>query len=156
MMKSMKLVTVALAAVFATTVLAQSAPTADPSRMDMRAPQGDRGMPPPHDFRGPHDPGEFSNPAMAVFNDLEQLHRLYLMAGRESEMQRIYDDVLKNTRDPMVRHFVTDAIVRLQLRPVNTSQAITTLQGQLKEDLSVVNTRAPGQMPPPAPKAEHD
>jgi hypothetical protein len=77
-----------------------------------------------------------------VINDLEQLRRLYAMAGRESEMIAVYHEVLNKTQDPMLRHFVYDSLAREQLKPANPDQAIATLHTSLAEDIAEAN-RAP-------------
>lgn len=90
----------------------------------------------------PHLPPHPAGPDFAVVNDLEQLHRLYAMSGRESQIVAVYHEVLNRTQDPMLRHYVYDSLARIQLKPVNVDQAIATLHTSLNEDLVALN-RAP-------------
>lgn len=96
--------------------------------------------PPPQDgqrfdegFQPPMGPG------FAVVNDLEQLRRLYAMAGRDDDIIAVYHDVLNSTQDPMLRHYVYDSLAREQLKPSNPDQAISTLRTSLSEDLVLAN-----------------
>ena len=125
------LFTAAFAALLIAATSSASAQDAPPPPM-----QG-HGQPPRGDaFQRPRGPG------FAVINDLEQLRRLYAMAGRESEMIAVYHDVLNKTQDPMLRHFVYDSLAREQLKPANPDQAIATLHTSLAEDIAAAN-RAP-------------
>ncbi|HYS63244.1 MAG TPA: hypothetical protein VEN30_05390 [Paraburkholderia sp.] len=124
----------------ATAALAQEA--SPPPAMSAHAhgePQ--RGDGPPHGPMGPMGPG------FAVINDLEQLRRLYAMAGREADIIAVYHEVLNKTQDPMLRHFVYDSLAREQLKPANPDQAIATLRTSLAEDLAAAN-KPPRGMPP--------
>jgi hypothetical protein len=78
-----------------------------------------------------------------VINDLEQLHRLYAISGREDEMIGIYHEVLIATQDPMVRSYVYDSLARAQLKPAHTDEAIATLHTSLTEDLAELRKRTP-------------
>jgi hypothetical protein len=101
-------------------------------------------------------------PDFAVVNDLEQLRRLYAMTGHEGDIIAVYHEVLNNTQNPLLRHFVYDSLAREQLRPSNPDQAIATLRTSLAEDLAASNRRPRGDrfgvdMPqapdaPPAPR----
>jgi hypothetical protein len=82
-------------------------------------------------------------PGNVVINDLEQLHRLYAITGREDEMIGIYHDVLKETQDPMIRNYVYDSLARVQLKPAHTEDAIATLRTSLAEDLAELKKREP-------------
>jgi hypothetical protein len=82
-----------------------------------------------------------------VINDLEQLRRLYAMSGREGEIVAVYHDVLNKTQDPMLRHYVYDALAREQLKPADADQAIATLRTSLSEDLVSAN-KSPRGLPP--------
>ena len=94
---------------------------------------------PQHDFRlaQPIVPGA------VVINDLEQLHRLYAITGREDEMIDIYHGVLKETQDPMIRSYVYDSLARVQLKPAHTDDAIATLRTSLAEDLAELKKHTP-------------
>ncbi|HLX01577.1 MAG TPA: hypothetical protein VKS80_05610 [Trinickia sp.] len=85
-------------------------------------------------------------PGTVVINDLEQLHRLYAITGREDEMIGIYHDVLKATQDPMIRNYVYDSLARVQLKPARTDDAIATLRTSLAEDLAELKQRAPASL----------
>jgi hypothetical protein len=89
-----------------------------------------------------------AGPDFAVVNDLEQLHRLYAMSGRESQIVAVYHEVLNRTQDPMLRHYVYDSLARIQLKPANVDQAIATLHTSLNEDLVALN-RVPHLAAPP-------
>jgi hypothetical protein len=89
-------------------------------------------MPPPF---GEHLP---PGPGFAVINDLEHLQRLYDLSGREAEMNAIYHDVLSKTTDPMIRHYVYDALARNELKPANVDEAIGTIHTSLNEDLETL------------------
>jgi hypothetical protein len=96
------------------------------------APMPPADQPPPFmDFPPP-------GPGFAVINDLEHLQRLYDLNGRPAEMTPIYRDVLKQTKDPMVRHFVYDALARTYLHPANPDEAIATIRSSLAEDLTAL------------------
>ena len=130
----------------ATAAFAQEAPPPPAAaRTHGEAQRGD-GPPAFHDRMGPMGP---MGPGFAVVNDLEQLRRLYAMSGRESEIIAVYHEVLNKTQDPMLRHYVYDALAREQLKPANPDQAIATLRTSLSEDLAAAN-KLPHGMPPPS------
>jgi hypothetical protein len=140
----------ALAAVLtvaATGALAQEAAAPPPASAEAHGePHRSDGPPGSH---GPHGP---MGPGFAVVNDLEQLRRLYAMSGREGEIVAVYHEVLNKTQDPMLRHYVYDALAREQLKPANTDQAIATLRTSLSEDLVAANKPPrgmPAGLPPP-------
>ncbi|HZR35271.1 MAG TPA: hypothetical protein VFA75_07830 [Nevskia sp.] len=85
-------------------------------------------------------------PPREVIHTLLEIERLYREQGRSKEVVALYQDVLARTRDPMVRHFAYDAIVRSQLQPADTDKALATLKQSLEESLQRLN-----QMPPPGP-----
>ncbi len=128
----------ALLAAAATSALAQGAPLAPPVPPEHMPPPPGAGFAPPH------------GPRFAVVNDLEQLHRLYAMTGHDGEMIAVYHDVLNRTQDPMLRHFVYDALAREELKPAHPDQAIATLRTSLGEDIAEVN-RAPQATPSGTP-----
>ncbi|OAJ59735.1 hypothetical protein A6V36_25985 [Paraburkholderia ginsengiterrae] len=127
----------------ATAAFAQEAPPPPAAARTHSEAQRDDGPPAFHDRMGPIGPG------FAVVNDLEQLRRLYAMSGRESEIIAVYHEVLNKTQDPMLRHYVYDALAREQLKPANPDQAIATLRTSLSEDLAASN-KLPHGMPPPS------
>ncbi|WP_281664896.1 hypothetical protein [Paraburkholderia fungorum] len=135
----------AVVSVAATGALAQEAAPPQPAPLHTQGepPQGDG----PRDPRGPHWQHEPKGPGFAVINDLEQLRRLYAMSGREGEIVAVYHDVLNKTQDPMLRHYVYDALAREQLKPANADQAIATLRASLSEDLVSAN-KSPRGLPP--------
>lgn len=121
---------------------------APPSAHAHGDPQHDEG-PRGHGSLGPMAP---MGPGFAVINDLEQLRRLYAMAGHENEIIAVYHDVLSKTQDPMLRHYVYDSLAREQLKPANPDQAIATLRTSLSEDLAAASKAphgGPDGMPPP-------
>jgi hypothetical protein len=103
--------------------------------------------PPPDIDGGPrgHEPAP-PGPGFAVVNDLEHLQRLYDLSGREGEMNAVYHDVLQKTQDPMIRHYVYDALARNQLRPANADQAIATIRTSLDEDLTALAKHPPAPL----------
>jgi hypothetical protein len=141
------LVSAALAAVLTVAATGAWAQEAAPSPASAHA----RGEPRRGDeAHHPHGP---MGPRFAVIHDLKQLRRLYAMSGREGEIVAVYHEVLNKTQDPMLRHYVYDALAREQLKPANTDQAIATLRTGLSEDL-VAATKPrgmPAGMQPPAP-----
>ncbi|HWY26238.1 MAG TPA: hypothetical protein VNX47_15040 [Nevskia sp.] len=85
-------------------------------------------------------------PPQEVIHTLMEIERLYREQGRNKEVVTLYQDVLGRTKDPMVRHFAYDAIVRAQLQPADTDRALATLKQSLEESLQRLN-----QIPPPGP-----
>lgn len=141
----------ALLTMAATAALAQEAST-PPSPGQMHGEPQRFDGPPPHGAMGPMMGPR--GPSFAVINDLEQLRRLYAMSGHPGEIIAVYHDVLNETQDPMLRHYVYDSLAREQLKPANPEQAIATLRTSLAEDLAAANkaphggaggTPAPGQ-----------
>jgi hypothetical protein len=115
--------------------------------------------PPPEHGQSPHfDAMPPHGPSVAAVNDLEQLRRLYAMTGHENEIVAVYHDVLNKSQDPMLRHFVYDALAREQLKPANPDQAIATLRTSLSEDIAAANRAPHGDRPgadaPPPPQAQ--
>jgi hypothetical protein len=100
----------------------------------------------PHPPMGEHMP---HGPGFTVINDLEHLQRLYDLSGRETEMNAIYHEVLAKTNDPMIRHYVYDALARNELKPSNVDEAIGTIRTSLNEDLDTL-----AKHPEKAPKAQ--
>ena len=108
-------------------------------------PPGAKG-PVPHGPAGAVLPGLPLGPGPngAVIADLEQLQMLYRLTGSDAELLSIYRDVLKKSKDPVVRQYTYAAIARAQMRPTNPADAIATIRQSLDEDL----TRA-SKLPPP-------
>ncbi|TKC89505.1 hypothetical protein FAZ69_11295 [Trinickia terrae] len=104
------------------------------------------GMPPPGGehavLRYDASAAPLTFPRSMVINDLEQLHRLYAITGREDDIVGVYHDVLKETQDPAIRNYVYDSLARVQLKPAHADDAIATLRASLTEDLSTVNKRS--------------
>lgn len=143
----------ALAALFSVNVLSASAASAQEAPTPSAALRGEpqRGDGPPHGpmehggpmMMGPHGPG------FAVINDLEQLRRLYALSGHPGDIIAVYHDVLNKTQDPLLRHYVYDALAREQLKPANPEQAIATLRTSLAEDLAAASRTPHGAQPQP-------
>lgn len=129
----------------ATATFAQEALTPPPPAAMHGGPEHGDG---PRDEHGPRGPMMGPRgPGFAVINDLEQLRRLYAMAGREGEIIAVYHDVLSKTQDPMLRHYVYDSLAREQLKPANPDQAIATLRTSLAEDLTAASKMPHGEPP---------
>ncbi len=97
-------------------------------------------------FLALHGPGPGAGgPPQEVIHTLMEMERLYREQGRNKEVVALYQDVLGRTRDPLVRHFAYEAIVRAQLQPADTDKALATLRQSLDDSLQRLN-----QMPPPA------
>jgi hypothetical protein len=99
-----------------------------------------------HERCGPLSDASFARPmypGSVVINDLEQLHRLYAITGREDEMVGVYHAVLKETQDPMIRNYVYESLARVQLKPARADDAIATLRTSLAEDLAELKNRMP-------------
>lgn len=94
--------------------------------------------------RGPGGGG--AGPSIEVIHTLGEMEHLYRSQGRNKEVVALYQDVLARTKDPMVRHFAYEAIVRAQLQPVDTDKALATLKQSLDDSLQRLN-----QPPPPGP-----
>jgi hypothetical protein len=102
-------------------------------------------------FMSVHSPGPGigpGGPAQEVIHTLIELERLYTEQGRRKDVLALYQDVLARTKDPLVRRFAYDAIVRAQLQPADTDKAIATLKQSLDESLQRLN------QPPPPPKGD--
>jgi hypothetical protein len=99
--------------------------------------------PPPEHGQSPHfDAMPPHGPSVAAVN----------------EIVAVYHDVLNKSQDPMLRHFVYDALAREQLKPANPDQAIATLRTSLSEDIAAANRAPHGDRPgadaPPPPQAQ--
>ena len=76
------------------------------------------------------------DPDMGAFADLHALERLYREAGRDKELGGVYDEVLARSQDPELRTYAYHRLARLQARPADVDQAITTLRKSLSENLA--------------------
>lgn len=89
---------------------------------------------------GPHGPGPMG---FAVMRHVEEIAELYHDGGHPEMVLPFYRDVLAQTKDPMVRARIRDAIVEEQLKPADTSAAILTLRDQLRDDLAALDAHRP-------------
>ena len=78
----------------------------------------------------------FDNKRGGVIGDLRQLERLYMESGRSKELTALYNDVLAKSQNPRVRNYVYHHLARLQARPADVDQAISTLRKGLDESLA--------------------
>jgi hypothetical protein len=99
-------------------------------------------------FHGPGLHPAAGGPPQEVIHTLIQIEQLYRQQGRGKDVVPLYLDVLGRTKDPMVRRFAYDAIVRAQLQPADVDKALATLKQSLDESLTRLN-----QMQPPAAPA---
>lgn len=101
---------------------------------------------------GLHHP--FGGPGFDVINDLEQLRRLYTLAGRPDDILPVYHEVLEKSHNPEVRRFAYDELAREQLKPADPAAAIATLRASLNEDLARAD-KQPRTDPAPKQGASH-
>ncbi|VVE83413.1 hypothetical protein [Pandoraea sputorum] len=111
-------------------------------------------MPPPPPGMGPHvgGPGPrgpmgpmgpmgsagHSVPGFAAVRTIEEIAHLYRVGGHPENVLPFYRETLTQTRDPMLRHHLRQAIAREELKPADTTAAIVTLRAQLSEDLAAL------------------
>lgn len=93
-----------------------------------------------------HGPGPGASPlaggpAQEVIHTLVQMEQLYRQAGRGKEVVPLYLETLGRTKDPLVRRFAYDAIVRAQLQPADVDKALATLKQSLDESLQRLNDK---------------
>jgi len=123
----------------ATFAIAQTAPaTPAPAATTQDAGQAHKGHGMhKHGMRGHgmHRHG-FGHERNGVIGDLRQLERLYMESGRSKELAAVYNDVLAKSQNPRVRNYVQRHLARLQSRPANVDQAISTLRKGLDESLA--------------------
>ena len=142
---------------FLLTVTAAGIATADPLPPAALAPSAPpaaevREMPPspgmgPHfGGSGPRGPAGLSGPGFAAVRTIEEIAHLYRVGGHPENVLPFYRETLSQTRDPMLRHHLREAIAREMLKPADTTAAIATLREQLNEDLAA--------LPPPASDAK--
>lgn len=108
-----------------------------------------REMPPPPPGMGPHfggpgprGPAGPGGPAFAAARTVDEIAHLYRVGGHPENVLPFYRETLSQTRDPILRHHLREAIAREELKPADTTAAISTLRAQLSEDLAA--------LPPPA------
>ncbi|VVE13503.1 hypothetical protein [Pandoraea soli] len=139
---------IATADTLSSTVRAQSAPPAADAgnkrdRQDMRD-AIDLPPPPPgmgRPFGGPGPQG-VAAPAFAAIRTIDEIAHWYRIGGHPEDVLPFYRETLTQTRDPMLRRHLRDAIAREALKPADTTVAIATLRAQLREDLAA--------LPPPS------
>lgn len=102
------------------------------------------GGPGPHGPMGAFGPGGPRGPGFAAVRTIEEIAHLYRVGGHPDNVLPFYRETLAQTRDPMLRHHLRDAIAREELKPADTTAAIATLRAQLNEDLAA--------LPPPDAK----
>ncbi|WP_242557854.1 MULTISPECIES: hypothetical protein [Pandoraea] len=106
-------------------------------------------MPPPPPGMGPHGPGPMGpmgpmapggprGPGFAAMRTIDEIAHLYRVGGHPENVLPFYRETLTQTRDPMLRHHLREAIAREELKPADTAAAITTLRAQLSEDLATL------------------
>jgi hypothetical protein len=111
-----------------------------------------REMPPPPPGVGPHfggpgpGPRGPAGPAFAAVRTIEEIAHLYRVGGHPENVLPFYRETLTQTRDPILRHHLREAIAREELKPADTTAAISTLRAQLSEDLAA--------LPPPSSDAK--
>lgn len=103
-------------------------------------------MPPPPPGAGPRGPGGPgpmgprgpAGPAFAAMRTIDEIAHLYRIGGHPENVLPFYRETLSQTRDPLLRHHLREAIAREELKPSDTNAAITTLRAQLSEDLAAL------------------
>lgn len=116
-------------------VLAQTPPPPAPSKMasaPMHPAHAHHMSPKGHRMHNHH----FSGQRGGVIGDLHSLERLYMQAGRGSDMVTVYNDVLSKSKNPRVRDYAYRHLARLQAKPANVDQSIATLRKALDENLA--------------------
>ena len=92
----------------------------------------------PNGPRGPGAPGGPRGPGFAAVHTIEQIAHLYRVGGHPENVLPFLRETLSQTRDPMLRHHLREAIAREELKPADTTAAIATLRAQLSEDLAAL------------------
>lgn len=87
---------------------------------------------------GPGAPGGHRGPGFAAVRTIEEIAHLYRVGGHPENVLPFYRETLTQTRDPMLRHHLREAIAREELKPADTTAAIATLRAQLSEDLAAL------------------
>ncbi|AVF38620.1 hypothetical protein [Pandoraea apista] len=123
------------------------------ARVQSAQPAGEvREMPPPPGVGphfggpGPRGPAASGGPAFAAVRTIEEIAHLYRVGGHPENVLPFYRETLSQTRDPILRHHLREAIAREELKPADTTAAISTLRAQLSEDLAA--------LPPPSSDAK--
>lgn len=88
--------------------------------------------------RGPMGPAGHGGPGFAAVRTTEEIAHLYRIGGHPENVLPFYRETLTQTRDPMLRHHLREAIAREELKPADTTAAIATLRAQLSEDLAAL------------------
>ncbi|VVE54691.1 hypothetical protein PAQ31011_04961 [Pandoraea aquatica] len=88
--------------------------------------------------RGPMGPAGHGGPGFAAARTIEEIAHLYRIGGHPENVLPFYRETLTQTRDPMLRHHLREAIAREELKPSDTTAAIATLRAQLSEDLAAL------------------
>ncbi|AKM32714.3 hypothetical protein AB870_09925 [Pandoraea faecigallinarum] len=86
----------------------------------------------------PMAPGGAPGPGFAAARTIDEIAHLYRVGGHPEQVLPFYRETLSQTRDPMLRHHLRDAIAREALKPADTAAAIATLRAQLSEDLAAL------------------
>ncbi|VVE53198.1 hypothetical protein [Pandoraea terrigena] len=81
--------------------------------------------------------------AFAAIHTIEEIAHWYRVGGHPENVLPFYRETLSQTRDPMLRHHLRDAIAREELKPADTTAAIATLRAQLNEDLAALPSPSP-------------
>ncbi|WP_150600837.1 hypothetical protein [Pandoraea fibrosis] len=87
---------------------------------------------------GPRGPAAPGGPGFAAVRTIEEIAHLYRVGGHPENVLPFYRETLSQTRDPILRHHLREAIAREELKPADTSAAISTLRAQLSEDLAAL------------------
>ncbi|MGC7406488.1 hypothetical protein ACPWR0_20270 [Pandoraea pneumonica] len=136
-----------LALTGSTATIAHAAPPDAPPQavLAQNGPQGNDMSPPPPGAgpRGPGGPGPMgphgpAGPAFAAMRTIDEIAHLYRIGGHPGNVLPFYRETLSQTRDPLLRHHLREAIAREELKPSDTNAAITTLRAQLSEDLAAL------------------
>lgn len=148
---------VATADTLPATVRAQSAPPmADTCNGHGMRDAGD--MPPPPPGMAPHVGGPSlrggAAPAFAAIRTIEEIAHWYRVGGHPENVLPFYRETLSQTRDPMLRRHLSNAIAREALKPADTTAAIATLRAQLREDLAALAPPSPPSPPSSSPDAK--
>ncbi|WP_150686719.1 hypothetical protein [Pandoraea iniqua] len=118
-------------------VLAQNGPQGNDMPLagaGLQGPQGPGGPRGPGPM-GPRAPG---GPAFGAMRTIDEIAHLYRVGGHPENVLPFYRETLTQTRDPLLRHHLREAIAREELKPSDTNAAISTLRAQLSEDLAAL------------------
>ncbi|WP_331694792.1 hypothetical protein [Pandoraea sputorum] len=99
---------------------------------------GPRGPMGPIGPMGPMGSAGHGGPGFAAVRTIEEIAHLYRVGGHPENVLPFYRETLTQTRDPMLRHHLREAIAREELKPADTTAAIVTLRAQLSEDLAAL------------------